>query len=166
MSNTFSACEVIELSIQIEKNGREFYSELALRTDNAKAIAMFEYLAAQEEKHIDTFKEMFADACDYNPAGAYPEEYFAYMSSLSSSYVFTQKDKGKAVAAGVKDYNEGVDLGISFEKESILFYAAMKEVVPEKDRDKVDAIIREEKKHLRQLCEFKGGDNDEKRESV
>jgi len=166
MGKTFSACEVIELGIHIEKNGREFYLELIRMTDNPKAIAMFEYLAAQEEKHIDMFKGMFSDACDYNPAGAYPEEYFAYIRSLASSYVFTQKDKGKEAAARVKDYNEGVDLGIRFEKESILFYAAMKEFVPENDRDKVDAIIGEEKKHLQQLCEFKGGCIDETGKSV
>lgn len=166
MGNTFSACEVIELGIQIEKNGKEFYSELVRMTDNPKAIAMFEYLAAQEDKHIDTFKGMFAEACDYSSAGAYPDEYFAYMRSLSSSYVFTQEGKGKEAALGVKDYNEGVELGVGFEKESILFYTAMKESVPEKDKEKVEAIIREEKRHLQQLCEFREGGTNEKCKSV
>jgi len=48
----FSSCEVVELGIQIEKNGRDFYSALAGSTRNARAAEIFKYLAGEEEKHI------------------------------------------------------------------------------------------------------------------
>jgi len=156
MEKKFSGCEIVELGIHIEENGRDFYSTLARKTHNPQAVAIFEYLAGEEEKHIDTFRKIHAITCSYEPKEAYPEEYFAYMNSLASQYVFTQKNKGGKIAMGVKDYNEGIDLGIQFEKDSIHFYEEIKKIVPDKEKELIDQLISEERKHLKQLCDLKG----------
>lgn len=51
MEVRLSSREVAELSMEIEKNGRDFYSALAGLTDDQKAVAMFEYLADAEKTH-------------------------------------------------------------------------------------------------------------------
>ena len=157
MDRRFSGCEIIELGVQIEKNGKAFYSALAKLADNSSAAAIFEYLANAEEKHIRVFREIFTSSCDYEPDGAFPDDYFAYMRSMASQYVFTQENKGEEIAKTAKSYDEGIDLGIQFEKESILFYEGMKKMLSEKDGKLVDEVIIEEKKHMRQLCDLKGG---------
>jgi len=162
MTQGFSGCEIVELSVQIEKNGKDFYLEIAKLTDDPDAKAAVEYLAHAEERHIKVFSEMFDATCEYSPQGAYPDEYFAFMNSLASSYVFTQKDKGKEIASKTKDFAEGINLGIQFEKDSILFYEGMRRILPGKDQEKIEQIIGEEKSHLRQLCMLKGGCRDEK----
>ena len=50
---------------------------------------------------------------------------------------------------------KAVELGISAEKDSILFYYGMKDLMPEPVQKTVDNIIAEEKSHLRQLSELK-----------
>ena len=159
MADKFSGCEIAEIGVQIEKNGMEFYSELAKMTDNPKAKEVFGYLAEAETRHMEVFRKVHGTFCAYDPGGAYTDEYFAYLNAIAGQYVFTQKDRGVETARSVKNYQDGIDLGISLEKDSILFYLMVREMVPENERALVDAVISEEKKHLVDLCDLKGGCN-------
>ena len=157
MAEKLSACELAEIAVQIEKNGMDYYFALAEKSDNPEMRLIFEYLAREEEKHIDIFKKVSDDSCDYQPKEVYPDEYFAYLRALAGQYIFTKEKAGRDIASKVKDYKEGIDLGIQFEKDSILFYEEMQKMVPEKDKSTVEKLILEEKKHLRKLCDLKGG---------
>ncbi len=157
MTKKFSGCEIAEIGIQIEKNGKEFYNELVRLADSAEMKTVFKLLSEAEERHIGIFRRMFDSSCEYNPGGAYTDDYFAYMNALAGQYVFTRKDRGTEVARAVKNFSEGLDLGIRFEKDSILLYREFREIVPEEDRPLVDELIAEEKDHLRQLLDLKKG---------
>jgi len=156
MANVFAGSEIVEFGVQIEKNGRDFYQTLAKAMKAQKVKEMFDYLAGEEEKHIAVFKKILDSVEKYEPPEAYPGEYFAYMSALASDYVFTQKDKGTEIAKKVKNDREAIEMGIGFEKDSILFYEGMKKVTPEYDRKIVDELIWQEQGHLRLLSELKG----------
>ena len=56
MGKHFSICEIIEMGIQIEKNGYDFYATLSKFVTEEKAAKVFKYLAEEELKHVDTFK--------------------------------------------------------------------------------------------------------------
>ena len=155
MTKTFSACEIIEMGIQIEKNGRDFYNTLEKLTDNAQARAMLRHLSNAEDEHIKVFSGIFSGVCDYDPPGAYPEEYFQYLNSLASEYVFTKAGEGEKAATLVGTYTQGLDLGISLEKDSILFYQEMKKFVPGGELEKIDVLIANEKEHLTILVRMK-----------
>ena len=151
----FSSCEVVELGIQIEKNGRDFYSALAGSTRNARAAEIFKYLAGEEEKHIAVFREIFNTSCKYEPEGAYPEDYFSYMNTLASEHVFTQKDKGKELAQNIESDIKAVELSIKFEEESVAFYENMKKVIPAREEGTIDRLIKEEESHIKKLSDVK-----------
>ncbi|HTZ10913.1 MAG TPA: ferritin family protein [Candidatus Margulisiibacteriota bacterium] len=155
MGNIFSGSEIVELGIEIEKNGRDFYDSCLKSSSNEKLRKLFKYLALEEEKHIEVFKKILASVNAYEPAESYPGEYLAYMRALSSEQVFTQKDKGKEIAAKVKSDKETVDLAIGFEKDSIIFYEGMMRFVPQDDHRLVDQLIAQEQGHLRQLVDLK-----------
>ncbi len=155
MVNIFAGSEIVELGIQIEKNGRDFYNALVEQLKNQKAKETFKYLAGEEEKHITVFQNILDSVHKYEPPETYPGEYFAYMNALARDYVFTQKDKGREIAKNIKGDREAINLGIGFEKDSIIFYVGMKKVVPEYDHKIVDKLIAQEQDHLRQLSELK-----------
>ncbi len=155
MVNIFAGSEIVELGIQIEKNGRDFYNALVEQLKNQKAKETFKYLAGEEEKHIAVFQNILDSVHKYEPPESYPGEYFAYMNALARDYVFTQKDKGREIAKNVKGDKEAISLGIGFEKDSIIFYVGMKKVVPEYDHKIVDKLITQEQDHLRQMSELK-----------
>ena len=157
MANIFSGSEIVELGIQIEKNGRDFYDTLVRQSKNKKAKEIFKYLAGEEEKHIAIFRRILDKLEKYEPPESYPGEYFAYMNALASDYVFTQKNKGEEIAKNITSDKEAVDTGIGFEKDSILFYQGMRKVVPEYDHGVIDELIAQEQNHLRQLSDLKKG---------
>jgi len=155
MVNIFAGSEIVELGIQIEKNGRDFYNALVKLSKNQRAKETFKYLAGEEEKHIAVFRKILDSVHKYEPPESYPGEYFAYMNALASEYVFTQEHKGDETAKRTKSDKEAINLGIGFEKDSILFYEGMKKVVPPYDHKIVDELIIQEQDHLRQLSDLK-----------
>jgi len=154
MGNIFAGSEIIEIGIQIEKNGRDFYSTLEKKSKNQRASEIFKYLAGEEEKHIVVFQKILDSLGKNEPPELYPDEYFAYMNALASEYVFTKEDKGEEIAKTIKSDKESVNMGIGFEKDSIIFYEGMKKAVPEHDLKLVDELIMQEQGHLRILSDL------------
>ena len=155
MGNMFAGSEIVEIGIQIEKNGKDFYDELVLKTSDKRAKEAFQELAAAEESHIARFQKLLDNVSQYDPPEAYPGEYFAYMNALASEHVFTQKDKGRELAKRVKGCIEAIDLGIGFEKDAIIFYLGMEKVVPDQDKEIVHELVKEEQEHLKRLVELR-----------
>jgi|SRR3989338_361090 len=155
MGNIFAASEIVELGIQIEKNGRDFYNTLVTTSKNQKAKDIFQYLSGEEEKHITTFKKILDVVEKYESPEIYASEYLAYMNALASEYVFTQKDQGIQIAQKIKTDLEAVDMGIGFEKDSIVFYEGIKKFVPAHEQNVVEELITQEQSHLRQLVDLK-----------
>ena len=155
MGNIFAGSEIVEIGVQIEINGRDFYNALVKKSKKKETGDIFGYLAGEEEKHIATFQKLLDSVNKYEPQEAYPQEYFTYMNALAKEHVFTKKDKGAEIAKNIKSDEEALDMGIGFEKDSIVFYEGMKKVVPEYDHKTLDGLIEEEKKHLRDLNSLK-----------
>lgn len=155
MGNIFAGSEIVEIGIQIEKNGRDFYNTLGNKSKNSATQGIFKFLAAEEEKHILAFQKILDSVEKYEPAESYPGEYFAYMNALAGQYIFTKKGKGEEVAKKIKSDKEAVDMGIGFEKDSIIFYEGMKKVIPEYDQKTVDELIIQEQSHLVKLMNLR-----------
>ena len=155
MANIFAGSEIVEIGIQIEKNGRDFYNSIAKKSKNQKTKGVFQYLAGEEEKHIAVFQKLLDSVNKYEPPESYPGEYFAYMNALASENVFTQKDRGNNLAKKVTSDKQAIELGIAAEKDSIIFYEAMKKTIPEYDLKIIDELIKQEQDHLRQLSDIK-----------
>ncbi len=155
MGNIFSGSEIVEIGVQIEKNGRDFYREVSACAKDEPSKKVFDYLGNEEEHHITTFREMLSSVQNYEPKEAYPGEYFAYMKALADDHVFTKENAGCELGKKVGSEKEAIGIAIRFEKDSILFYEGMKKVVPEKDHRLLEALINEEQKHIRELNELK-----------
>lgn len=155
MGNIFAGSEIVEIGIQIEKNGKEFYGALAAKSRSRKIKDIFSYLAEEEEKHMQVFQKILGSVERYEPAEAYPGEYFAYMNALAGESVFTQKDKGRKLAEKIKGTARAVEIGITAEKDSIVFYEGMKKAVPQYSHKIIDEVIAQEQTHLRRLMDLK-----------
>ena len=155
MGNVFAGSEIVQIGIQIEKNGKDFYNTVLTQSNNQKAKDIFKYLAAEEEKHITAFQRILDSVEQYEPPEAYPGEYFSYMNALAGEHIFTQENKGGEIAKNTKSDQEAISLAIGFEKDSIIFYEGMKKVVPQTQHKLIDGLIAQEQEHLRKLSELK-----------
>lgn len=157
MSIAFSISELINIAIGIERRGITFYDIMAKSTDNEIARRVFYSLASKEREHIQIFQDMLGEADKYQPAGTATEEYIGYLQALIDSAVFTDDLISSEMATQADSDIKAVELGINAEKESILFYYQMRDIMPQPALPMINRIITEEKSHLRQLAEIKKG---------
>jgi rubrerythrin len=154
MSVSFSGSELINIAIGIEGRGIAFYDAMADSTKNAAAAEVFRYLADMEREHLRTFQGMLSQADKFQfseTAG----EYAVYLQTLVDSSVFSDEVIASKLARGAESDIAALELAIGAEKDSILFYYEMREIMPQRAQATVSKIIGEEKSHLRQLSDLK-----------
>jgi len=155
MSIAFSGSEFINIAIGIERRGVVFYDIMARSTKNAASHDVFKHLTDMERQHTQIFQDMLNDVDKYQVPVSDTEEYAAYLQALVDSAVFTNDFITGEMATRVNNDIEALELAISAEKDSILFYYGMQDLMPRPAQSTVNKIIAEEKLHVRQLFELK-----------
>ena len=155
MSISFSGSELINIAIGIERRGIVFYDIMTSSTKNATAGEVFHYLADMERNHIQIFQDMLSEADKYQPSPSQAGEYTAYLQTLVDSAIFTNDLVTSEMATRAESDIEALELAIRAEKDSILFYYEMRDIMPQRAQPTVNRVITEEKSHLRQLSELK-----------
>lgn len=157
MSVPFNAGEVLEMAQEIERNGRRFYLRAAEGADDAETRSLLLDLAAMEAAHERTFaamgeelKEAESPVAVYDPDG----EATRYLRAAAGGHVFASREDPAAWLGEGRPLRGVLEKAMRMEKESIVFYAGLRGVVPEAlGQDRIDAVIREELQHLLQLGE-------------
>ena len=155
MPITFSGNELINIAIDIEQRGIAFYDIMAKSTESAEVRDIFQYLTDMERTHIDIFEGMLGETDKYQIPETYAEEYSTYLQALVDNAVFTDDAITSEMATRASSDIEALELAIGAEKDSILFYYEMKEILPQQAQPMVTKIIAEEKSHLREISELK-----------
>jgi len=146
--------DVLEVAVRVERLGIELYRKLYDTEESPHAKSTFSFLAAEEEKHAGTFRKMLEENANYTPRFDYPGEYGRFLNDYAASIV------GKVEKAGSLmnriTINEALEMGIEFEKETILFYYELKsEGDFENNSEALQRIIDEERSHWRKLVSLK-----------
>jgi rubrerythrin len=155
MANLFKPSEILKIAIRIEENGREYYLEAKERASTPAAAELFGFLADEEVRHLELFSGMLSGIGKEKVAESYPGEHDAYIRALAGSHVFTRDSVGKEMVARAKDEEEILEFALGFEKDSILLYYEMLDLVPASKRKVVEEVIREEKSHVRKINELR-----------
>lgn len=155
MSIVFSSGELINIAIGIERRGMTFYDIMAKSADNETVRAIFEGLVNMEREHIEIFENMLDEADKAQPSETSTQEYSGYIQALIDDAVFTDDMITSEMATQADSDIKALELGISAEKDSILFYYEMRDIMPQRALPMINRIIAEEKSHLQQLSEIK-----------
>ncbi|MGC2062245.1 MAG: ferritin family protein [Thermodesulfovibrionales bacterium] len=147
----YSVREVVEQAVRTEKLGYEFYTSMMLRfADNKPLQEFFGGLAKQEKEHEKVFLAL--EGTIKNDESTDWEEVSLYLRAIVESEFFLGKNKSLPGLEQVRTIREAVTFAIGFEKETLLYFYALQEVVQEKDI--VGKIIAEEKSHIIALRNF------------
>ena len=147
MSIDFNADEVFEIAEQIERNGAKFYRKAAESVSDSDKKEFLINLAEMEDDHEKIFKSMRAELSQnekmittFDPEGDSEK----YLRALADTRIFYEKD------IKTTSLDEIFKSALTAEKDSIVFYLGMKEVVPKHlGRERLDEIIKEEMSHIR-----------------
>lgn len=155
MSMLLNAGEILGFAIYIEKNGYEFYTEIAKKFEHPKLMAFLHLLAEDEQNHERTFKTMQSSVSSFHIPESYPGEYESYMKDYLKTFAPKSSETMKALAARTESIHDALELALSFEKDSVVFYSSLKNMVKKEQQDILDKIIAEEIHHILRITHFK-----------
>ena len=150
----FSILEIIDIAIQLEKNGEQVYRRAAGQVVDDELKRMLLWFADEEVRHEQYFislkREVEENVGDHFDADMSRE--------LIDRFIREQKFSLKDVDfTRIADLEELLNIFIEFEEDTLRFYEILKPFVTDStDAGKIDQIIAEEKSHISQLKEIKG----------
>jgi len=155
MTIRYNADEVFEMAEQIERNGAKFYRRAAALASVGRARQMLLELAGMEDDHEKTFATMRADLSEQErkPMIFDPDNELAlYLRAMADRRVFDVSADPSQRLTGQETVEQVLHMAIGLEKDSIIFYLGMRELVPERfGQRRLDEIIQQEYSHISTL---------------
>ncbi|MHB8881243.1 MAG: ferritin family protein [Thermodesulfovibrionales bacterium] len=150
----YSIREVVEQAVRAERLGYDYYSSMSLRHAKDRGLSdLFGKLAAKELEHEKKFQDLEKGWHDEEPEGW--EEVSEYLRVIVESEFFLGSNKALRSLEQVTTVEAAVKFAVGFEKETLLYYYAVRKML--KDKSIIDVIIEEEKSHIIQLGKFAQG---------
>lgn len=158
MAYNFNADEVFEVAIRIEENGAAFYRKAATLQKEESNQLFLKQLAKVEDNHKVSFEKMRKELSEMEKSKTVfdpDEEMGLYLAAMADAHGGEGDPKVADSLTQDQPMEEILTIAISLEKESILFYLGLKDLLPPQyGQDKIDGIIKEEKRHIAQLNSF------------
>jgi len=150
----YSVKEVLEMAIQTEKLGAEFYSKMAEKfRDNEEFKTLFEVLAEKEREHENVFHSIMEKmGSSYQMPDNWGEA-AKYLRAIVESEFFLGDDKALLSSIRLENANEVINYAMTLEKVTLLYYLELRNLVT--DKEAIDSIINEEKGHMVWLSGYK-----------
>jgi rubrerythrin len=143
--------EIIEIAVRLEEWGESFYEAAAGKATTAGIKALFEDLAIQEQSHRRAFEHMGRDLVQLVLSDEQWEQFQAYSDALLRQSFFAKPENALNQAAQAEDERTALQAALAFEKEAMLFFYELRDLVKGGGRDTVTRIVEEEKQHIQRL---------------
>jgi len=151
---------LLQMAQRIEQNGRDFYVLAANAAAAAGARQVLLQLADMEADHIKTFTAMrlrLAGRPEPPPPIDPNGETAVYIRALLAGSFFDPQTRPGDYLRGKESRQDILLTAIGLEKETILFYEAVRPVLADReDEEAMENIIREERRHISRLAGLLG----------
>ena len=152
----FSISEVIDMAVQLERNGERIYRSALDNVKDAGLKQLLEWMADEENRHAKWFSALRGQSVILEDNEALKAMNRSLVDDFLGDQAFSLKDVDFSV---VRNINELLAVFIEFEKDTILFYDILVAFMPdEQARENIRRIIAEEETHVEKLRTFKGGE--------
>jgi rubrerythrin len=147
----FTITDIIEIALQIEKNGESTYRRAQRETADASLAELLGLLAAEELEHQHWF-EAFKGRVAGQPVNAELEAMGRELfQSILGEKAFSLDE---ADLSRVADLQAVLRISADFEQDTVVFYEMLEHFIEDlRSRDDLRIIIEEEKGHFRKLQE-------------
>lgn len=155
MWKIFQASEIVEFAIRIEQNGYAFYAGVEEKLANPAVKELITHLKNEEKQHEETFRNLLPNLSPANLRETYPGEYEDYLKIIVDTHIFGKVNSAEEALEKVETEVDALNFAMGFEKDTILFFRELRDLVTEKDKGVIDRLIQEEQSHLRKLAIIK-----------
>jgi rubrerythrin len=148
MKSGYSWSELVEMAIQVEKAGEKFYRSAAGKNEGRSAD-LFRELADAERVHAEIFSSLLPEGFAEGTKGIDAEEAKDYIGAVVGDALLKYLEGSEAASLGSgKDI---LEFALGFEKESLNFYASLRDYVTDATGPVIERIIAEENKHIARI---------------
>jgi rubrerythrin len=148
----FTAEEILDMAIRIERNGEHTYREAIQKAANPKMESLLGWMADEEKQHAEFFLEIKEklEISGGNPvADAFGHQ---ILDKLLGNQRFSLEDVDFGKVEHVKDL---IGVFIEFEEDTVLFYQMLESFLQDdRAQRELRRVIDEEKRHIRKLKDF------------
>jgi rubrerythrin len=147
----FSAYEILDIAVKLEKNGEKVYREAMDQTGDLSLKELLKWMADEEVKHAEWFSELKSEV-ELNENHHLIRE---LSGDLVSEFVGEQSFSLKDVDfSAIKGTRELIEVFIEFERDTILFYEMLESfIIDEETVEELNRIMDEENDHISKLQE-------------
>lgn len=148
----FTSKDVLDLAVQIEKNGEKIYRGAFQEVTDPQIKSLLQRLADDEARHVDRFSEFKKRTGDALGDPKLEEMGRSILLGILGDQSFSLKE---ADFSGLERIKDLFKVAIEFEKDTVIFYQMIQTMI-EDDETAADLnkIIEEEKRHIELLDEF------------
>lgn len=151
----FSANEILDMAIKIEKNGEAVYRDAIEKLSKPELLLLLEWMADEEAKHADWFSNLKHNFKEKRANPFMEEMSRELFDDLLGDKNFSLKDVDFSSIDKIDDL---IAIFIDFEKDSVLFYEVLETFIEDPvTLENLNKIIEEENNHIKKLQEFMGG---------
>ncbi len=143
--------EIIEIAVHLEERGETFYTAAAGTASTSDVKTLFEELAVQEQYHRRAFQQMGRGVVELALSPEQWDEFQAYTGALLRQSLFDKPKGALSQAVEAMSKQEALQAALGFEKETLLFFHELRNVVKGPAQQTVDRIVEEERQHIQRL---------------
>jgi len=146
----YNADEIFEMAIKAERNATKMYADLAIKQKDPAIAEELKKLSAMEAGHEKMFIKMREELPeDMRTAMLDPDDMATmYLDAVADASVAEGSPKTAATMTGNESFADILRLAIDAEKNAVLFYLGIRDMVPARlGKDKIEAVIKEEQMH-------------------
>ena len=149
----FSAREIIDMAIKIERNGENYYRQAIEKITDPSLQALLIFLADEEHEHARRFEAFKQRIKDSEEDRKLAEISGTMLQKVVGNQSFSLDD---ADLTELDSKEKLIGIAIEFEKDSILFYEILQSLIedPETLRQLTE-IIAEENRHIEMLNDYR-----------
>lgn len=151
----YQASEIFDMAVVIEKKGGELYKKLAQKTTSEQIKDLLLFLANEEEKHEEQFKEMGKSYAKANASETYPGEYLEYLKVSVETHMFYDQARIEQLVEKATSALDIIQLATNFEKDTIVFFNGLRNLVPKDKQGVIEDLIMEEQIHLIKIARMR-----------
>ena len=152
MAAKLSATQLVEIARTIEICGETFYEAATREATSPRLRKLFAFLRDEESRHRQDVDHLITRPDQDGDGEAVDEDHLEHVKWLAEYRVFPDPEAARALVVAVNDEAALLRHAINFEKETILYFRELRELVAPESQPLIDQLIEEEREHIRMLA--------------
>jgi rubrerythrin len=148
----FSVHEIMDLAIQLEKNGESVYRKAVDKVTKPDLVSLLIWMADEEARHLRWFLEVKKNFETHSINPFMEEMSRQVFGEILGDKSFSHRDVD---FSRVDHLNDLIGIFLEFEKDTILFYKTLIPFIEDNATlENINKIIAEENNHIKKLQDF------------